>query len=114
MHAEGFSIVCLAVLLTSCATTPPVTVSGAPVRGNVRRGDVRVLSPAEIEAAVAAMRADLPQVRSQQLTRIDVINRNEVFLSYREAGEYYSVPHVVKRLGDHWHYTGHIVVGLSD
>ena len=87
MHAGAFTIGCCAVLLTACATTPPLTVSGAPVRGDVRRGDVRVLSPAEIEAAVAAMRADLPQIRSQQLTRIDVINRNEVFLSFREAGE---------------------------
>ena len=84
-------------------------MSGAPVRGNVP-----ALSPADIEAAVAAMRADLPQIRSQQLTRIDVINRNEVFLSYRDAGERYATPHVVKRVGGHWHYTGHIVVGLCD
>ena len=114
MHVGGFSVACFAVLLTACATTPPLTVSGAPVRGNVRRGDVNVLSPAEIEAAVGAMRADLPQIRSQQLTRIDVISRNEVFLSYRQPGEYYSVPHVVKRVGGHWHYTGEIIVGLSD
>ena len=114
MHAEGFTLVCFAVLLTACATTPPFTVCGAPVRGNVLRGEVHVLSPAEIEAAVGAMRADLPQIRSQQLTRIDVISRNEIFLSYRQPGEYYSVPHVVKRVGGHWHYTGHIIVGLSD
>lgn len=89
-------------------------MSGAPVRGNVRRGEVKVLPPAEIEAAVAAMRSDLPEIRSQQLTRIDVVSRDEVLLSYRQSGDYYSVPHVVKRVGSHWHYTGEIVVGLSD
>jgi len=108
MHTLGFSIGCCAVLLVACVTTR-LTVNGAPVRANVRE-----LSPADIEAAVSAMRADLPQIRTQHLTRIDIISRNEVFLSYREAGEYYAVPHVVKRVGGHWHYTGHIVVGLSD
>ncbi len=109
MHAGGLSIVCSALVLAACATTPPLTVSGAPVRG-----DMRALSPADIEAAVLAMRADLPQIRSQQLTRIDVIDRNELFLSYLEAGQRFSTPHVVKRVGGHWHYTGEIVVGLSD
>jgi hypothetical protein len=68
----------------------------------------------EIQAAVAAMRADLPQIRSQHLTHIHVINSNTVYLSYREAGEYFSTPHVVKRVGGYWHHTGHIVMGLPD
>jgi hypothetical protein len=75
---------------------------------------VRALSAPEIEAAVAAMRADLPKIRSQQLTAIEVIDSNTVHLSYREAGERFATRHVVKRVRGHWHYTWEIVVGLPD
>jgi hypothetical protein len=109
VHATRLTIGSCAILLAACASTPPLTVAGAPVSG-----DVRALSAPDIQAAVAAMRADLPQVRSQQLTRIEVIDRNEVFLNYREAGERFATRHVVKRVGGHWQYTWRIVMGLPD
>jgi hypothetical protein len=93
------------LLLAACASTR-LTVSGVPVSG-----DIRALSVPEIQAAVAAMRANLPQIRTQH---IRIINTNTVYLSYREAGQYYSTPHEVERVGGYWHYTGHIVIGLSD
>jgi hypothetical protein len=96
------------LLLAACASTR-LTVSGAPVSGHIR-----ALSVPEIQAAVAAMRANLPQIRTQHLTHIRIINNNTVYLSYREAGQYYSTPHEVERVGGYWHYTGHIVIGLSD
>jgi len=70
------------LLLAACASTR-LTVSGAPVSG-----DIRALSVPEIQAAVAAMRANLPQIRTQHLTHIRIINNNTVYLSYREAGQY--------------------------
>jgi hypothetical protein len=109
MHATRLSIGSCAILLVACASTPRLTVSGAPVSG-----DVRAVPVPDIQAAVAATRADLPQIRSQQLTRIDVIDRNTVFLSYRETGERFDTPHVVKCVGHHWHCTWEIVVGYPD
>ena len=109
VHATRLSIGCCAVLLAGCASTPRLTVSGARVSG-----DVRVLSVPDIQAAVAAMRADLPQIRSQQLTRIEVMDSNTVFLSYRDTGEQFATRHVVKRVGGHWRYTWQIVMGLRD
>ena len=103
---RALSIGCCAVLLVACATSPPLIVNGTPVSG-----DVRTVSVADIQAAVAAMRADLPEIRSQQLTAIHVIDSNEVHLSYRHAGERFATPHVVKRTRGHWHYTWEIVVG---
>jgi len=108
MHATQLSIGSCVLLLAACASTR-LTVSGAPVSG-----DGRILSVPEIQSAVAAMRTDLPQIRSQHLTHIYIINSNTVYLSYREPGQYFSTPHVVKRAAGHWHYTGHIVMGLPD
>jgi len=93
-------------VLTACATTPPIIVDGAPVSG-----DVRSLSVADIQAAVAGLRADLPAIRSEQLTAIEVIDLNEVHLSYLKAGEHFATAHVVKRTGHRWHYTWEIVLG---
>jgi hypothetical protein len=100
------SIGCCIVLLAGCTTTPPLTVDGAPVSG-----DARALSIPDIQAAVAAMRADLPQIRAQQLTAIEVIDSNTVHLSYLEPGERFPTKHVVKRARRRWHYTWEIVVG---
>lgn len=105
VHATPFSIGCCVILLAACATSPQLTVNGAPVSG-----DVRVLSVADIQAAVAAMRADLPQIRSQQLTAIEVIDSDTVYLSYRSPETRSAIPHVVKRARGHWHYTWEIVV----
>jgi hypothetical protein len=71
---------------------------------------VRVLPVADIQAAVAAMRADLPQIRSQQLTAIEVIDADTVYLSYLSRETRSAIPHVVKRVRGHWHYTWEIVV----
>jgi hypothetical protein len=109
VHATTLSIGSCAILLAACASTPRLTVSDAPVSG-----DVHTLSVADIQAAVATMRSDLPQIRSQQLTRIEVMDSNTVFLSYREPGEQFATRHVVKRVRGHWHYTWQIVMGLPD
>ena len=97
----GFS----AILLVACATTPLLTVNDAPVSG-----EVRLLSVADIQAAVAGMRADLPAIRSQQLMGIQVIDSNTVYLAYRESGSRVDVRHVVQRVRGRWHYTFEIVV----
>jgi hypothetical protein len=102
-----FVTLATAMLLGSCAT--PIHIDGVLVTGE--RQDV---SESDVRAATAAMRADLPQIRSQQLTRIEVIDSNKVFLSYREEGERFSTPYVVKRVNGHWHYTGEIVMGSAD
>jgi hypothetical protein len=105
VHAKVVSIGCCAILLSACATSPQLTVNGAPVSG-----DVRILFVADIQAALAAMRADLPQIRSQQLTAIEVIDNSTVYLSFRDPGARFATPHVVRRVRGHWHYTWEIVV----
>ena len=94
-----------AILLIGCVSTLSLTVAGAPVSG-----EVRALSVADIEAAIGGMRSDLPQIRSQQLTEIQVIDSNTVYLAYREAGKRLATRHVVQRVRGHWHYTWEIVV----
>ena len=80
-------------------------VNGAPVSG-----EVRALSVAEIQAAIAGLRADLPEIRSQQLTAIQVIDSDTVYVSYQSPETRSAIPHVVKRVRGHWHYTWEIVV----
>lgn len=92
-------------MIVGCVTTPQLTVSGVPVSG-----EVRVLSVAAIEAAIAGMRTDLPEIRSQQLTGIQVIDSKTVYLTYREPAKRIDIKHVVQRVRGRWHYTFEIVV----
>ena len=92
-----------AIALAACAG--PMRVKGAPVYGQVHD-----LSVADIEAAITALRAELPEIRSQQLWQIVVVDSNEVHLSYREPGTRTGTRHIVERIRGRWHYTWEVVI----
>jgi hypothetical protein len=105
MRVKRLSIAVI-VLLSSCAAPP--MVGGAPV---YYVGAVRDMPRSDIEAAITAMRADLPEVRSEQLREIEVVDTNTMHLAYREAGSSTNTRYVVKRVRGRWHYTWEIVIG---
>ena len=97
-----FTVSLAAILLAGCA---PLRIHDARVYWRVHQ-----LSAAEIEAAIAAMQHDLPEVRSQKLRTIDVVDYDTIHLSYRKAGERFDMTYEVKRIRGQWHYTGHIII----
>jgi hypothetical protein len=63
------------MLLTSCAT--PIHINGVLVTGE--RQDI---SESDVRAAIAALKAALPELKTQTLTRIRVAAADEILLSY--------------------------------
>ena len=82
-------------------------VDGVPVTGD-RPQD---LSVPDVEKAISAMRADLPEVRSEQLRIIEVVDSDTIYLGYREAGSTFVTRYVVRRKHGQWHYTWRIAFG---
>jgi hypothetical protein len=63
------------MLLASCAT--PIHVDGVLVTGERQQ-----VSESDVRAAIAALRAVLPELKAQTLTRIRVAAADEILLSY--------------------------------
>ena len=97
-----FAVSLAAMLLAACA---PLRIHDAPVYWSVHQ-----LSVAEIEAAIAAIQSDLPEVRSQKLRKIYVVDNDTICLSYGEASERFQNTYEVKRSRGRWHYTGYIII----
>ena len=92
-----------AVLLTSCAT--PIYVDGVLVTGE--RQDV---SESDVRAAIAALKAALPELKAQTLTRIRVAAADEILLSYAPQRRAEATEYVVKRSEGRWKPTGEITI----
>jgi hypothetical protein len=98
-----FVTLATAVLLTSCAT--PIHVDGVLVTGE--RQDV---SESDVRAAIAALEAALPELKSQTLTRIRVAAVDEILLSYSPQRRAEATEYVVKRSQGRWKPTGEITI----
>jgi hypothetical protein len=91
------------MLLTSCAT--PIHVDGVLVTG--QRQDV---SESDVRAAIAALKAALPELNAQTLTRIRVAVADEILLSYSPQRWAEATEYVVKRSEGRWKLTGEITI----
>jgi hypothetical protein len=91
------------MLLTSCAT--PIHVDGILVTGE--RQDV---SEPDVRAAIAALKAALPELKAQTLTRIRVVAADEILLSYSPQRRTEATEYVVKRSKGHWKPSGEITI----
>jgi hypothetical protein len=91
------------MLLTSCATA--IYVDGVLVTGE--RRDV---SESDVRAAIAALQAALPELKTQTLTRIRVANADEILLSYSPQRRAEATEYVVKRSEGRWKSTGEITI----
>src|SRR5438094_7079081 len=98
-----FVTLATAMLLTSCAT--PIHVDGALVTGE--RQDV---SKSDVRAAIAALKAVLPKLKAQTLTRIRVVAANEILLTYSHQRGAETTEYVVKRSQGLWKPTGEITI----
>jgi hypothetical protein len=91
------------MLLTDCAT--PIHVDGVLVTGE--RQDV---SESDVRAAIAALKAALPELKAQTLTRIRIASADEILLSYSSQRGAEATEYVVKRSQGRWKPTGEITI----
>jgi hypothetical protein len=98
-----FVTLATAMLLTSCAT--PIHVDGVLVTGE--RQDV---SESDVRAAIAALKAALPELKAQVLIRIRVAAVDEILLSYSPQRRAEATEFVVKRSEGRWKPTGEITI----
>jgi len=91
------------MLLTSCAI--PIHVDGVLVAGE--RQDV---SESDVRAAIAALKAALPELKAQTLTRIRVAAADEILLSYSPQRRADATEYVVKLSEGRWKPTGEITI----
>src|SRR5215470_7276647 len=96
-----FLTVATSMLLIGCAT--PLHIDGVLVTGE--RQDV---SESDVRAAIAALRAALPELKAQTLTRIRVAAADEILLSYSAQRDPEATEYVVKRSAGRWKPTGEI------
>jgi hypothetical protein len=92
-----------AMLLASCATA--IHVDGVLVTGE--RQDV---SESDVRAAILALKAALPELKAQTLTRIRVAGADEILLSYSSQRRAEATEYVVKRSQGRWKPTGEITI----
>jgi hypothetical protein len=98
-----FVTLATAMLLASCATA--IHVDGVVVTGE--RQDV---SESDVRAAVVALKAALPELKAQTLTRIRVAAADEILLSYSPPGGTEATEYVVKRSEGRWKPSGQITI----
>jgi hypothetical protein len=98
-----FVTLATAMLLTSCATR--IHVDGVLVTGG--RQDV---SESDVRAAIAALKAALPELTAQTLTRIRVAAADEILLSYSPQRRTEATEYVVKQAKGRWKSTGEITI----
>jgi hypothetical protein len=98
-----FVTMATAILLASCAT--PIHVDGVLVTGE--RQDI---SESDVRAAIAALKAALPELKAQTLTRIRVVDADEILLSYSPQRRAEATEYVVKRSEGRWKPTGEITI----
>jgi len=91
------------MLLTSCAI--PIHVDGVLVTGE--RQDA---SESDVRAAIAALKAALPELKAQTLTRIRVAAADEILLSYSPQRRADATEYVVKLSEGRWKPTGEITI----
>ena len=98
-----FVTLAIVMLLISCAT--PIHVDGVLVTG-----ERQYVSESDIRAAIAALKAALPELKAQTLTRIRVAAADEILLSYSPQRQAEATEYVVKRSRGRWKSTGEITI----
>jgi hypothetical protein len=91
------------MLLTSCATATYVD-------GVLVTGESQDVSESDVRAAIAALKAALPELKAQSLTRIRVAAADEILLSYSPQRGTEATEYVVKRSAGRWKPTGEITI----
>jgi hypothetical protein len=91
------------IVLTSCAT--PIRVDGVIVTGERQK-----ISEADVRAAIAGLKAALPELKAQTLTRIRVAAPDEILLSYSPQRRTEATEYVVKRSKGRWKPSGEITI----
>ena len=98
-----FVTIATAMLLASCAAA--IHVDGVLVTGERQQ-----VSESDVRAAIAALKAALPELKSQILTRIRVASANEILLSYSPQRGAEATEYVVKLSNGRWKATGEITI----
>jgi len=98
-----FVTLATAMLLTGCATT--IRVDGVLVTGERQE-----VSESDVRAAIAALKAALPELKAQTLTRIRIGAADEILLSYFSPRQAEATEYVVKRSKGRWKPTGEITI----